>query len=178
MIIVAPGFEEIETITVVDILRRSGVRVTLAGTEPGPLKGSRDVVIIPDTLLEEVIGKNFDLIVLPGGQPGTTNLMNNPKVLDLITKASEDRRKIAAICAAPLVLDSVDLLEGKVFTSHPSVENELGKGQYSQERVVVDDNLITSRSPGTAMEFAFALVEALLGKDRSKTVNKGVMAKL
>ena len=178
MIIIAPGFEEIETITVVDILRRSGARVTLAGTEPGPLKGSRDVVIVPDVLLEETIDKSFDLIVLPGGQPGTTNLRNNPKVLDLITKASEDRKKIAAICAAPLVLDSANLLEGKTFTSHPSVENELDKGQYSQERVVIDDNLITSRSPGTAMEFAFALVEELFGKNRSETVNKGVMAKL
>jgi protein deglycase len=178
LIIVAPGFEEIETITVVDILRRSGARVTLAGTEPGPLKGSRDVVIVPDVLLDKTTEKKFDLIVLPGGQPGTTNLRNNPKVLSLITQANENRSKIAAICAAPLVLDSVNLLEKKRFTSHPSIENEFDKEQYSQERVVIDGNLITSRSPGTAMEFAFALVEELFGKDRLETVNKGVMAKL
>lgn len=162
----------------VDILRRSGARVTIAGTEPGPLKGSRDVVIVPDALLEETIEKSFDLIVLPGGQPGTTNLGKNPKVLDFITKASESRKKIAAICAAPLVLDSLNLLDKRTFTSHPSVEKEFDKGQYSQKRVVVDDNLITSRSPGTAMEFAFVLVEELFGKDRLETVNKGVMAKL
>ncbi len=162
----------------VDILRRSGARVTLAGTEPGPLKGSRDVTIVPDALLEETIEKEFDLIVLPGGQPGTTNLGNNQKVLNLVKKASEDRRKIGAICAAPLVLDSVNLLQEKSFTSHPSVENDFQSGRYSQERVVIDGNLITSRSPGTAMEFAFALVEELFGKDRLETVNKGVMAKL
>jgi len=178
LIIVAPGFEEIETVTVVDILRRSGARVTIAGTEPGPLTGSRNVVIVPDTLLDETVEKIFDLIVLPGGQPGTTNLLKNPRVLSLITQANENRSKIAAICAAPLVLDSVNLLYKKNFTSHPSVENEFDKGKYSQERVVIDENLITSRSPGTAMEFAFALVEELFGKDRLKTVNKGVMAKL
>jgi protein deglycase len=163
---------------VVDILRRSGARVTLAGTESGPLKGSRDVVVVPDELLEETIEKYFDLIVLPGGQLGTTNLRNNPKVLDLITKASEDGSKIAAICAAPLVLDSVNLLQVKTFTSHPSVKNKLNIGQYPQERVVIDDNLITIRSSGTAMEFAFALVEELFGKDRSEIFNKGVMARL
>ena len=161
-----------------NILRRSGAKVTLAGTESGQVKGSRGVIIVPDIFLEETTEDIFDLIVLPGGQPGTMNLLNNSKVLDFIKKAIKDKTKLAAICAAPLVLDSVNFLREKKFTSHPSVEKKFHTGKYSQERVVIDNNLITSRSPGTAMEFAFALVEQLFDKGRLEKVNKRVMAKL
>ena len=104
LVLLAPGFEEIETITVVDILRRAGAKVTLAGTEQGPLVGSRGINVLSDDLLENVLEKEFDLIVLPGGQPGTDNLKNDVRVSQLLNKMDSLGKNIAAICAAPLVL--------------------------------------------------------------------------
>jgi 4-methyl-5(b-hydroxyethyl)-thiazole monophosphate biosynthesis len=97
----APGFEEIETITVVDILRRAGAQVTLAGTEEGPLKGSRGISVLPDDLLANVLQKEFDMVVLPGGQPGTDNLKKDARVAQLLKKMDNLNKNIAAICAAP-----------------------------------------------------------------------------
>lgn len=174
----APGFEEIETITVVDILRRAGARVTLAGACDGPIEGSRGVKVYPDCLLDSVSGEDFEMIVLPGGQPGTANLQKSEKTLALLKKMQEDRKKIAAICAAPLVLQTAGLLKGRTATSHPAVQDKLEGVSYRDDRVVVDGNMITSRGPGTAMEFAFKLVEILFDKQRVETVNNGVMARI
>ena len=178
LITLAPGFEEIESITVVDILRRAGARVDVAGTEPGPLEGSRGVKVVPDMLVSEVESGDYDLVVVPGGQPGVTHLQENERVLAIIREMKRDDKKIAAICAAPLVLQSAGVLGKDISTSHPSVREKLNEVQYSEDRVVVDGNLITSRSPGTAMEFAMKLVEVLFGPDRVKVVNDGVIAKL
>ena len=178
LVALAPGFEEIETITVVDILRRGGARVVLAATEEGPIEGSRGVSVLPDTLIDQVDDKDFDLVVLPGGQPGTTNLQNNAKVKTIIQNMHQSRKQIAAICAAPIVLHSAGILKNTVVTSHPSVKDQLNDIEYSEERVVVDGNIVTSRSPGTALEFSLKLVEILFGRDRMDTVNQGVMARL
>ncbi|MGP0629689.1 DJ-1 family glyoxalase III [Nitrospina sp. 32_T5] len=178
MVAVAPGFEEIETITVVDILRRAGARVDLAGTQSEPIEGSRGVRILADVLLSEIDHKDYDLIVLPGGQPGTTNLQNNEKVIAIIQNMDRDSKTVAAICAAPMVLQTAGVLKNHRTTSHPSVQENLDGVRYSDERVVVDGNLVTSRSPGTALEFAMKLVEILFGPDRVETVNKGVLARL
>ena len=178
MVAVAPGFEEIETITVVDILRRAGARVDLAGTQSEPIEGSRGVRILADVLLSEVDHKNYDLVVLPGGQPGTTNLQNNESVIGIIQNMNRDRKTVAAICAAPMVLQSAGVLNDHAATSHPSVQDKLNGVRYSEERVVVDGNLVTSRSPGTALEFALKLVEILFGPERVQTVNNGVLAKI
>ncbi len=174
----APGFEEIETLTVVDILRRAGARVTLAGTEKGALQGSRGVHVLPDDLLENVLEMDFDLIVLPGGQPGTDNLLKDSRIVPLLKKMDSRTQYIAAICAAPLILQNAGLLVNRFATSHPSVQHELKNLSYLDERVVVDGHIITSQSPGTAMEFALKLVEILLGKERKDIVNKGVLAKI
>ena len=174
----APGFEEIETVTVVDILRRAGAKVTLAGTQDGPLQGSRGINLIADTLLDKVNADDFDLVVLPGGQPGTSNLQKDKRVAVILETMIRKNKIIAAICAAPLVLQSAGLLKDKTTTSHPSVRDGLKEIQYSENRVVVDGNLVTSRGPGTAMEFAMKLVEILFDRNRMETVNKGVMAKL
>lgn len=174
----APGFEEIETVTVVDILRRAGARVTVAGVESGAIEGSRGIHLVPDELLDSVNPGEFDLVVLPGGQPGTNNLLKDKRVAGLLKQMREADRVIGAICAAPTILHALGFLKDKKATSHPSVEDQLSDVDYSQERVVVDNNLVTSRGPGTALEFAFKLVEILFGKDRVETVNKGVMAKI
>jgi 4-methyl-5(b-hydroxyethyl)-thiazole monophosphate biosynthesis len=178
LVTLAPGFEEIETITVVDILRRAGARVTLAATEEGPIEGSRRVSVLSDTLIDQVDDKEFDLVILPGGQPGTTNLQNNSKVKAIIQNMHQSGKQIAAICAAPTVLQSAGILQSTAVTSHPSVKDQLTGIDYSEERVVVDGNIVTSRSPGTALEFALKLVEILFGRDRMDTVNRGVMARL
>lgn len=174
----APGFEEIETITVVDILRRAGARVTLAGTEEGPLKGSRGIHVLTDELLDNILEKDFDLIVLPGGQPGTDNLRKDARIAQLLKKMDGLSKNIAAICAAPLVLMDAGILGNRYITSHPSVQNDLQGISYSEDRVVVDGHIVTSKSPGTAIEFSLKLVEILFGRERMDVVNKGVLAKI
>ena len=174
----APGFEEIETITIVDILRRSGANVVIAGIQPGMLEGSKGIIIKPDCLLGNVEKEKFDLIILPGGLSGTNHLKKNSQVLEIIKLMNERKKIIGAICAAPAVLQCAGILNGRKVTSHPSVKEQLTNVQYLEDRVVVDDNIITSRSPGTAMEFAMKLVEVLFGPNRVNTINIGVMARL
>ena len=178
LVVLAPGFEEIETITVVDILRRAGARVVLAATVEGPVEGSRGVTVLPDTLIDQVDDIDFDSVVLPGGQPGTRNLQNNKTVIAIIQHMHQSRKLIAAICAAPTILHYAGILKNTTVTSHPSVKSQLGSIDYSEGRVVVDGNIVTSRSPGTALEFALKLVEILFGTERRDTVNQGVMARL
>jgi 4-methyl-5(b-hydroxyethyl)-thiazole monophosphate biosynthesis len=178
VVLLAPGFEEIETITVVDILRRAGARVTLAGTEEGPLKGSRGILVLPDDQLDNVLEKDFDLIVLPGGQPGTDNLRKDARVAQFLKKMDGLSKNIAAICAAPLVLMDAGILVNRYITSHPSVQNDLQGITYMDDRVVTDGHIVTSKSPGTAMEFSLKLVEILFGRERMVIVNKGVLAKI
>jgi protein deglycase len=176
LVTLAPGFEEIETITVVDILRRAGARVTLAATVNGVLEGSRGIKVAPDAMLEAVIDKEFDLICLPGGQPGTDNLNNDPRIEKLLQKMQSQGKYIAAICASPIVLQKAGILKNRSMTCHPSVQSQFDS--YLDDRVVIDGNLITSQSPGTAMEFALKLVEILFGVERMKKVNAGVLARI
>lgn len=174
----APGFEEIEAITVIDILRRAGLDVVVAGTVPGPITASRQTKHLPDCRLDEVRAEDFDLLVLPGGQPGTTNLRGDPRIRAIIQTLRVRHRPVAAICAAPTVLADCGLLAGKTATSHPSVRAEIATvaGKASDERVVVDGDIITSQAAGTAMEFAFRLVEYLCGPAKVAEVNAGVRA--
>ena len=176
LVTLAPGFEEIETITVVDILRRAGARVTLAATVTGVLEGSRGIKVSPDALLEAVMDKEFDLICLPGGQPGTDNLNKDPRIEQLLQKMQSQGKYIAAICAAPTVLQKSGILKDKSMTCHPSVQSQFKS--YLDDRVVIDRKVITSQSPGTAMEFALKLVEILFGVERMEKVNAGVLARI
>jgi 4-methyl-5(b-hydroxyethyl)-thiazole monophosphate biosynthesis len=176
----APGFEEIEAITVIDILRRAGVEVTVAGTQPGVIEASRKTKHLPDCTLDEAMARadEFDMIVLPGGQPGTTNLRADQRVKAVIERLKARNKITAAICAAPTVLSAYGVLRGKRATSHPGVRGTLDAGEVVNERVVVDGPVVTSQSAGTAMEFAFKLVELLCDKDKVEEVNQGVIARL
>jgi 4-methyl-5(b-hydroxyethyl)-thiazole monophosphate biosynthesis len=177
---IAPGFEEIEAITVVDILRRAGVEVVVAGTQPGPIEASRKTKHLADCTLDEVRAEDFDMIILPGGQPGTTNLRNDPRIRHIIETLRSQNRQLAAICAAPTVLAVCGVLQSRSATSHPSVRAEIAgcAKTVSDERVVVDGSVITSQAAGTAMEFAFKLVEILCGADKAAEVNRSVLARL
>jgi 4-methyl-5(b-hydroxyethyl)-thiazole monophosphate biosynthesis len=170
----APGFEEIEAITIIDILRRAGVQVTVAGTQPGVIEASRQTKHLPDCLLKDVRAEDFDMVVLPGGMPGTINLRNDPHLKNLLLQC----RQVAAICAAPTVLSDYGLLADRAATCHPSVREKLVAGKISDARVVVDGHVVTSQAAGTAMEFAFQLVELLCGSDKVAEVNRGVLARL
>lgn len=176
----APGFEEIEAITVIDILRRAGVEVVVAGTKAGPIEASRKTRHLPDCTLDEVRADDFEMIVLPGGLPGTTNLRNDPRIRQVVEALKAKDRHVTAICAAPIILSAFGVLDGRVATSHPSVRTEIASTakRVSDERVVVDGPVVTSQAAGTAMEFAFKLVEILCGPEKAKEVNKGVLARI
>ncbi len=178
LLLLAPGYEELEAVTVVDILRRAGVEVVMAGLEEGPVSSAREVKIIPDATLDEVVEEDFDLIVLPGGLDGTERLAGDKRVNTLLKKQLEKGRAVGAICAAPTLLDRAGLASGKRLTCHPICQKDIKDAALEGERVVQDGILITSQAPGTAMEFAFKLVEFLEGPKRVEEVNKGVLAKL
>lgn len=176
----AEGFEEIEAVTVIDVLRRAGVEVVSAGLTEGPIKGSRGVVVVPDTALHRIDDAEFDMVVLPGGGPGVENLRLNKHIHEIVTRIHEREGYVTAICAAPSIYAELGFLEGRKATSHPTFRDRVSPrvGEYSEDRVVVDGHFITSRGPGTSMEFALKLVETLMGPEAAQKVNEGVMAKL
>lgn len=167
----APGCEEIEAVTAVDILRRAGIEVTTAGLNEGPVQASRGTRLVPDTTLDRVLQDNYDMIVLPGGMPGAEHLKNDKRVIQLLKRMSAEGRYVSAICAAPIALHAAGLTEGKKATSYPGFLDKLpGSHAYVKDAVVVDGKLVTSRGPGTAMDFALQLVELLAGKPKRDAV--------
>ncbi len=180
LVFLATGFEEIETVTIVDVLRRAGVDVTVAGLTPNVVDGVHAMKIVPDKSIDDVAVDDFDAVVVPGGNPGYKNLRNDPKVIDIVKKAFDSKKLVAAICAAPAVLSDAGILEGKICTIYPGMENELekGGGKPKQDIVVVDGNIITSRGPATALPFALKLAEKLAGKQVAEAVSKQTMANI
>lgn len=170
----AQGCEEIEAVTVIDILRRAGITVVSAGLDNQPVRASRGVVLVPDTTLDAVLSDSFDMIVLPGGQPGTDNLMADKRIIALLQKMAKQGKHVAAICAAPSVLASAGLLDGKKATSFPTCLDDFPKVNVQTSAVVEDGNIVTSRGPGTAMDFALTLVERLTGKTKRREVEVGL----
>ncbi len=168
----AEGFEELEAITVIDLLRRARFEVIVAGLEAGPVEASRGTVVLPDTDLNTALQTAFDMVVLPGGQPGSDHLDGDRRIRQLLRQMNAEKRYIAAICAAPKVLANAGLLVGKKATAYPGVLEQLPGAEVipSSEPVVRDGNIITSRGPGTAMDFALALIEVLAGKSRREEV--------
>jgi 4-methyl-5(b-hydroxyethyl)-thiazole monophosphate biosynthesis len=171
LIPLAQGCEELEAVTVIDILRRAGIQVITAGLEAGPVRASRGTVLLPDATLGDALENEFDMIVLPGGMPGSEHLKNDKRVIASLQKAAAEGKYIAAICAAPMALHAADLLQGKKATSFPGVLDTMpGSHTYMNDRVVVDGRIVTSKGPGTAMDFALTLVELLVGKSKRDAV--------
>jgi 4-methyl-5(b-hydroxyethyl)-thiazole monophosphate biosynthesis len=173
----AEGFEEIEAISVIDILRRAEIEVVTAGLKEGLAEGSHKVKVLPDTTLEKVDWHDFDGLVLPGGAPGFVNLGNDQRILDLAREMNRAGKCVAAICAAPSVLIKAGVLQGRKATVSPSGKAQVQAcADFREDRVVVDKNLITSRAPGTALEFALKLVEELAGREKMEQVKAQTMA--
>ena len=168
----AQGCEELEAVTIIDLLRRAGINVITVGLDEQPVKASRGTVLIPDTNLDAVMQHEFEMIVLPGGLPGADNLNSDPRIHRLLKQMTAANKYTAAICAAPKVLATAGLLNGKHATSYPgSIDGiETVDMTYEQQAVVIDGKLITSRGPGTAMDFALTLIEQLAGKDKRDEV--------
>ncbi len=173
----AQGCEELEAVTITDILTRGGIEVVTAGLDSQPVKASRGITLIPDTTLSSVMDQEFDMMVLPGGLPGADHLNDDPRVHQLLKRLNQNNRYTAAICAAPKVLATAGLLDGRKATSYPGAlaGMDLPRVNLLQERVVNDDRVITSRGPGTAMDFALELVELLAGKVKRDEVEKGLV---
>ncbi len=178
MIILAPGYEELEAVAVIDMLRRAGIEIKIVGLEEGPIPSARDVKIVPDCTLDEIKDEKFDLIVLPGGLDSTERLAKDERVINMLKRQLDEERLVGAICAAPTVLDRHGLSKDKTITCHPVCQEAVKNSRLSQNRVVTDGLLITSQGPGTALEFALRLVERLAGTEKMNEVNKGVLAKL
>jgi len=170
----AQGCEELEAVTVIDLLRRAGIEVISAGLDNKVVKASRGVMIVPDTDLSTALQQDFDMIVLPGGLPGADHLDKDTRLRERIIKMTNKGQYIAAICAAPKVLANAGVLENKKATCYPGVLDAIGfKSEGSS--VVEDSNIITSRGPGTAMDFALTLIEKLVGKKKRDEVESGLV---
>lgn len=173
----AEGFEELEAVTIVDLLRRAGVEVVTAGLSPGPVKASRGTVIVPDATLDAALAQDWDMVVLPGGMPGAKHLNEDTRIKALLRKMAESGKFTGAICAAPMVLAEAGLLSGKRATSYPGFVDRMNLPDvtYVADPVVQDGKVITSRGPGTAMDFALTLIEALVGRAKREEVEAALL---
>ncbi|MDR1615052.1 MAG: DJ-1/PfpI family protein [Campylobacteraceae bacterium] len=173
----AEGFEEIEAVSVIDVLRRGGVEVITAALAKQSIKGANGVIVEADTLLESVKESDFDMIVLPGGNEGHKNLAQCGRLLDMLISHEKAGKTLAAICAAPYVLKVAGVLKGS-YTCYPSMEEVIGRSGHVADKAVVvnSDNIITSQGPATAIDFALAVLEKLEGKEREQGVRRSVLA--
>lgn len=172
----AEGCEEMEAVIIIDTLRRAGWDVVAAGTKPGVVTASRGVKIVPDVLLDDVDARSFDIVVLPGGNGGVENLLADARVLQLLREHNAAGKQLAAVCAAPLVLQKAGVIDGKKMTCYPSVAPQITKAKHVDESVVVDGNVITSQGPGTTVQFALAIIARVDGKAKADQVAQGMVA--
>ena len=175
-VFLAEGFEEIEALTPVDVLRRAGLSVkTVSVMDKYIVTGAHGVPVLADVMFDEVFAEDVEMILLPGGLPGATNLDAHEGLSGMILNFAKAEKPLAAICAAPLVFGYRGLLEGKKATCYPGFETYLKGAQYTAALVEKDGNFITGKGPGAAMEFAFAIVEKYCGIDKVNELKQGMM---
>lgn len=174
-IFLADGFEEIEGLTVVDLLRRAGIDITMVSiTGSKEITGAHNIKVIADELFDETGYNNAKMLVLPGGMPGTTHLLEHKKLRELLLRHNSEDKMIAAICAAPSVLGMHGILEGKKATCYPGFEDKLIGANYTNEKVVKDKNVITSKGLGTAIDFAASIIEHYQGKEAADRIKSSI----
>ena len=172
LIPLAQGCEELEAVTIIDLLRRAEINVVTASLDDQPIIASRGTKLIADTTLDQVINNQFEMIILPGGLPGADHLNEDPRIHTILKNTIDRNQRVAAICAAPKVLAHAGLLTGKNVTAYPGVLEALGDGDFKITGAAVeqDGNVLTSRGPGTAMDFALEIIECLLGTEKRQEV--------
>jgi protein deglycase len=174
----AAGFEEIEAVTIVDVLRRAGVRVVTASLAGQDVTGAHELVLRADRTMEGVrsSGDRFDAVILPGGMPGAAHLRDDARVLAAVKDVVAQGGTAAAICAAPIALEAAGLLKGRRATAYPSFRDQLTSASHRLDaRVVEDGPIVTSAGPGTAMDFALALVARLVGADKATELRQALV---
>lgn len=176
-VVLADGFEEIEAVSAIDILRRAELEVIVYGLDKEIITGAHNVRIVTDKRLAE-FDQDLDAVVFPGGMPGAKNLADSQRVKEWIQKMYAQRKIIAAICASPaLILAPMGILDGRRATCYPGAEGSFSeKTTYLQEDVVIDENIITSRGPATALKFSLALVEKLTCRETAAALRKKTLA--
>ncbi len=174
-VFLADGFETVEALAVVDILRRAGVEtVTVGVSQKSEIISAQNITVRADRMLDEEDYTDADIVFLPGGMPGTRNLEADEKVLNIVKKQYESGKIVTAICAAPSILGHLNILQGKKATCYPGFEKDLYGAKLMTERVVEDGNVITSRGMGTAVDLGLVLVERLLGREASEKIASGI----
>lgn len=177
VLFLAEGFEEVEAVTPADFLRRSGVELILAGVSGKTVTGAHGISIECDISVSE-IDRDIDGVIIPGGMPGASNVAADAASIKVIGESLERGILVGAICAAPaVVLGAHGLISGRKFTCYPGFENSFSGAYFSEDRVVTDGNLITSRGPGTAAEFSEALIEYLCGKKQRDEIHSSTIQK-
>lgn len=175
-VLLANGFEEIEALATVDILRRAGILVLLVSVESGLLvEGSHNIRVVADILLDELDKSELHALILPGGMPGSSRLKMHHEVVQLTQWAFNSGVWVAAICAAPIVLGEAGILNGKRAVCYPGFEPQLTGAYHLDNGVVVDGKIITSKGAGFSFDFAFELVTQLVGKEKSDTIRQKML---
>ncbi len=177
IIFLAEGFEEIEALSTIDILRRGGVNAVGVALEQGIVRGSRGINIVPDAVIGDIADiSGYDAFILPGGLVGMENLKASSAVHAILRDADANGKIVAAICASPIALDAAGIIRGREYTSYPSCEEFISSGRYRDDsEVVTDGNLITSRGPATSFRFAIAILKALKGAEVATSVADGLL---
>jgi len=172
----AQGFEEIEAVSLIDVMRRGGIEVVTASLSDREVTGANGITIITNTKIDNIVLEEFDMILLPGGHDNAITLKESVTVQNLLKSFDSAGKYVGAICAAPMALEAAGLIKNR-YTCYPSYENEIGIEKFTDsEKVVVDGNIMTSRGPGTAICFALEIVKILVGQESYDALKKGLLA--
>lgn len=175
----ANGTEEIEALTVVDYCRRAEIEVDLVSINDGKKAiGAHKIFMGADKILDEIEEGHYDAFYIPGGMPGAANIRANKKAIEILKIANKNNKLIAALCASPLVLEEAKLLDGKNYTCYPGIEKSIKGGNYIDENIVVDGNLITGKGPALAAEMAFNIIERLQGEEVAQKIRRDTLYNL
>ncbi|WP_129723901.1 DJ-1 family glyoxalase III [Xylanivirga thermophila] len=179
IVFLAEGFEEVEALTVVDYLRRKDIGVdTVSITQNNMVKGAHDITLIADKKIDDINNLDrYDGAIIPGGMPGAINLRDNARVIEILSIMNKDDKMVAAICAGPIVLQRAGIIAGKRVTSYPGFEEKLKDSIYMEEPVVRDGNIITSRGPALAVDFAIEIIKYLRGEEKAEELKEDILYK-